>query len=313
MVMCYTIPANKANRLYWLGRYTERVYISLHLLRRYYDRMIDGQPKDYEGFHQRLDFGNPYPDTESLRLGYMYDGNNPASLLAELVAANDNAIVLREEIKSETLSYVQLSLCLIQKAAERKETNITNLQPITDYLLAFWGSIDERVFDDCIRRLLKMGKLVENIDLHIRFDYPFHRIKEAYEELKKQLENKESMYDLSLIEQIDTCLDEEAYNQRDLAYKGRLLRFSAPVSRHGFRLRCVPCANSSQRLHKQSLFLHPSDGVTHDTSTWGNPIQYGHRMEPRDSFVFVSLGEAELTPIGCPTGSQARFSGSPPS
>ena len=47
MVMCYTIPANKANRLYWLGRYTERVYISLHLLRRYYDRMIDGQPKDY--------------------------------------------------------------------------------------------------------------------------------------------------------------------------------------------------------------------------------------------------------------------------
>lgn len=27
MVMCYTIPANKANRLFWLGRYTERVYI----------------------------------------------------------------------------------------------------------------------------------------------------------------------------------------------------------------------------------------------------------------------------------------------
>ena len=59
MVMCYTIPANKANRLFWLGRYTERVYISLHLLRRYYDRMIDGQPKDYEEFYQKLDFGNP--------------------------------------------------------------------------------------------------------------------------------------------------------------------------------------------------------------------------------------------------------------
>ena len=46
-----------------------------------------------------------------------------------------------------------------------------------------------------------------------------------------------------------------------------ILRFSAPVSRHGFRLRCVPCENSCQRLHKQSLFLHPSDGVTHDTDT----------------------------------------------
>ena len=91
--------------------------------------------------------------------------------------------------------------------------------------MAFWGSIDERVFDERIRSLLKMGKLVENIDMHIRFDYPFPRIKEAYEELKKQLENEENMYDPSLIEQLDVSLNEEAYNSRDLAYKGRLLRF----------------------------------------------------------------------------------------
>lgn len=43
---CYTISAMKANRLYWLGRYTERVYTSLHFLRRCYDRMIDGQPEE---------------------------------------------------------------------------------------------------------------------------------------------------------------------------------------------------------------------------------------------------------------------------
>ena len=99
------------------------------------------------------------------------------------------------------------------------------MQSITDYLLAFWGSIDERVFDERIRSLLKMGKLVENIDMHIRFDYPFNRIKEAYEELKKQLENEESMYDPSLIEQLDACLNEEAYADRDINYKGKLLRF----------------------------------------------------------------------------------------
>ena len=41
MMTCYTISATKANRLYWLGRYAERVYISLHLLRRYYDKMTE--------------------------------------------------------------------------------------------------------------------------------------------------------------------------------------------------------------------------------------------------------------------------------
>ena len=81
-----------------------------------------------------------------------------------------------------------------------------------------------------------------------------------------------------------------------------ILRFSAPVSRHGFRLRCVPCENSCQRLLKQSLFLHPSDGVTQATDSWGNPIQYGNRIEPHDSFVFVSLGEAELSPYRLPDG-----------
>ncbi len=79
-----------------------------------------------------------------------------------------------------------------------------------------------------------------------------------------------------------------------------ILRFSSPVSRHFFRLRCVPCENSCQQLHKQALFVHPSDGVTHETDTWGNPIQYGNRIDPHDSFVFVSIGEADLSPYQLP-------------
>ena len=225
MVACTTISAVKANRLYWLGRYVERAYLNLHLLRRYYDRMIDGDPSIYEEYYRKLDAPYASLDANWPFLGLVYDAKNPCSLLAGLEAANDNGIVLREEIMSESLSYIQLSLVLVKNCAAEKQRNITLLQPVTDYLLAFWGSIDERVFDERIKRLLKIGKLVENIDLHIRFDYPFYRIKEAYEELKKQLVNEESMYDPSLIELIDTCLNEEAYANRDISYKGKLLRF----------------------------------------------------------------------------------------
>lgn len=132
MITCNTISAIKANRLYWLGRYTERVYISLHLLRRYYDKMIDGKPKEYEEYYQKLDTSNPYPDKESFRIGYMYDDKNPCSLMSGLTAANDNAIVLREEIMSETLSYIELSLSYIRKSAEKKMTilQIFNQSPI---------------------------------------------------------------------------------------------------------------------------------------------------------------------------------------
>jgi hypothetical protein len=47
----------------------------------------------------------------------MYDPQNRVSV-AGLESANDNAIVLREEIKSESLSYIQMSLCYIKECAE---------------------------------------------------------------------------------------------------------------------------------------------------------------------------------------------------
>lgn len=225
MTMCYAISANKANRLYWLGRYTERVYISLHLLRRYYDKMIDGQAKEYEEYYQKLDTNNPYPDMESFRLGYMYDAHNPCSILAGLEAANDNAIVLREEIMSETLSYVQMSLCHIKKAAAAGDANITDLQCITDYLLAFWGSIDERVFDERIRNFLRIGKLVENLDMHIRFDYPFPRIEEVYECLKGCTAVEDGIFDQMILKHLDELLTEDLYGQPQPGYKAKVLKY----------------------------------------------------------------------------------------
>mgnify|MGYP003595176586 FL=1 len=77
-MVCYTISATKANRLYWLGRYTERVYTSLHLLRRCYDKMIDGSTDEYEMYYHTMDVADTYPDIEAFKLGLMYDSHNPA-------------------------------------------------------------------------------------------------------------------------------------------------------------------------------------------------------------------------------------------
>lgn len=186
MITCNTISAIKANRLYWLGRYTERVYISLHLLRRYYDKMIDGKPKEYEEYYQKLDISNPYPDKESFRIGYMYDDKNPCSLMSGLTAATDNAIVLREEIMSETLSYIELSLSYIRKSAEKKDDNITDLQPITDYLLAFWGS---------------------------------------FESLKLCAETEEGIFDPMILEHLNELLREDVYDCFNLGYKSIVLKY----------------------------------------------------------------------------------------
>lgn len=82
-----------------------------------------------------------------------------------------------------------------------------------------------------------------------------------------------------------------------------IIRFDSPVTRHFFRLRCMPCVNACQQAGKRQLFLHPADYITYGADSWGNPIQYGSRLESQDSFVFVSSGEARLSPYCIPADS----------
>lgn len=225
MMKSNIISTTKAHGLYWLGRYVERSYISLHLLRRYYDQMIDDNTDAYEEFYKKLDVHNPYPDAESFHLGCLYDSNNPCSIISSLECANDNGIVLRREISTETLSYIQLSLSHVKACRDRGETNITHLQNITDYQLAFWGSVGERVFDDRIRTLIRVGRLIENIDMHIRFDYAFYRIEEAFESLLVCVDAEEEIFDKTVLSQLSELITEELYTEAAPDYRAKLLRY----------------------------------------------------------------------------------------
>jgi hypothetical protein len=104
-----------------------------------------------------------------------------------LEAANDNAILLREEIKSESLSYIQLSLSYM-KSIDSKSQNIYELQQVTDFILAFWGSLEERIFSSQIRQTIKFGKFLESLDLHLRFNYSFDRIEQIYLRMMETVE-----------------------------------------------------------------------------------------------------------------------------
>lgn len=219
------ISATKGNRLYWLGRYTERVYISLHLLRRYYDKMIDGSEFEYDKYCRRIEATNPYPDAAAFWESYMYSLDNPCSLISGLQAAFDNGIVLREEIMTETLSYIHMSLAHIQRAKEKEESNIADFQPITDYLLAFWGSIYERVFDKRVRNFIRIGKLIENLDMHVRFDYPWYRIEEAYENLKECASEEDGIFDQMILRRLNELITPSNYSDQTADYKPTVLKF----------------------------------------------------------------------------------------
>lgn len=199
--------------------------MTLHLLRKCYDAMIDGEPEQYDTFWQRLDAGGHYQTPKEFTLGMMYDENNQASVISAQQFARDNAMMLRGFIASETLGYLEMSLALMKRLKEKNETNITELQPVTDWSMAFWGSVDERTDHRRTVVLMYLGRKVEYIDMLVRFDYPFERVQRAFRMLNHFLEGMNTIYDPAVLDLIDNMLTEENYNPGNPEYKNKLLQF----------------------------------------------------------------------------------------
>ena len=157
----------KMDRLYWLGRYSERVYTTIKLYGQKFDSMIEEGAGGYDEFCRSLDIPNIYQSAEDFRNRYPFGKDDPNSIYSNLIRAYDNAIELREEIGSETLAYVQLAVYELNKAAE-SEAPMIEFQNILDDILAFWGIVDDMIEDEATRNIIKVGKRVERIDLYGR-------------------------------------------------------------------------------------------------------------------------------------------------
>ncbi|MCM1157506.1 MAG: alpha-E domain-containing protein [Bacteroidales bacterium] len=173
------ISVEQADHLFWLGRYTERVYTTLRLYFPRFDSMIDEKVDSYQTFCESIDIPNIYLSKEDFLRRYPFDAENPDSIISNLNRAYDNAIVLRESIGSETLSYIQLAVYDINKAAVSKSPLI-ELQYLLDHILSFWGVADDQIDSEQVRNMIKAGKRIERIDMYAR-------LKKSQEELIREV------------------------------------------------------------------------------------------------------------------------------
>lgn len=224
MVKNTIISAVKANSLFWLGRYEERVYITLHLLRKCHDKMIDGELEDYWPIWQKLDTIGAYQTIEEFTFGIMYDDANPSTVMAAQTKAMDNAILLREDILSETLSYLEMSLALLKECRKKQEKNVICLQPVIDWSLAFWGSAQQRLQNHKALYIMSIGRNVENMDMLLRFDYSYERVALAYDSLKRYCKQMPNIIDEDIEGELNSLIIEERFNLNDVEYKNKLLQ-----------------------------------------------------------------------------------------
>lgn len=207
------ITIEKANHLFWLGRYVERVFSTVNVFQDYYDLMID---QDYEAYHtfcRRLEIPDIYQDSEDFCYRYVYDKTNFDSIIMNLIRAYDNAIVLRDEITSETLAYIELALRVLEHTDS--DAPILELQKVIDYLYAFWGSVDDKVETEACRNIMKCGKYAERLDLCYRFESDHIDIQKQIAKLKNRVHKLENQYHLEGLSQIELLQDENQTTRWD--------------------------------------------------------------------------------------------------
>ncbi len=204
----------QVDHLYWLGRYTERVYTTLELFTRSFDQMIDAREDVYPRFCRALDIPNIYKSGEDFLARYPFDETIPDSLISNLNRAYDNAIVLRETIGSDALSYIQMSIYAMNKAAG-SISPLIELQQITDDLLSFWGIIDDQIDAEQVRNIIKAGKRIERIDLYARLELERSSLEREIHRMIPRVLRSGIKYDQESLGRLSALI-----NEKSLDYEG---------------------------------------------------------------------------------------------
>ena len=216
------ISIKSSDNLYWLGRYVERVFTTLKAFTKCYDKMIDIDDEDYINFCMRLGIANNYSCRQEFISSFLFDADDPASIYSSLLHAYDNAVEMRNEISSDTLSYLQLAVDIMEKS-RGSNAPLLKVQEVTDWIFAFWGSADDNIESEISRNILKFGRSVERLDLYTRLDYPMEMLRKEFSIMLNRLYKVGVDYNKISIENLtNMILEQDSYKTNKIAIQNEL-------------------------------------------------------------------------------------------
>ena len=209
------ISIEHTDRLFWLGRYSERVYTTLKIFADQYDSMLDLKEEEYKEFCIRQDIPDIYRSAEDFAERYCFDEDDPNSIISNLFRAYDNAVVMREEIGSMTLSYIQMAVYAMNKA-KQSDAPIFELQHVRDNIVAFWGIVDDSIDDEHVRSMIKLGKRVERLDLYARMHMDKTELLREAGKLNRRIDRTGLTYSRKCLAHINYLVQEDEIDYKEL-------------------------------------------------------------------------------------------------
>ncbi len=198
-----TVSLSKNNRLFWLGRYAERVYRGVVTIHTVQDQLLDGESVELDKLRCQLDMEVQFATVEEFFIRYAYDRTLPESIMSSMDCMLGNGMVLREVLGSQTLSYLQMAQSALEAAEQSKSCGV-QLQWVLDDIMAFRGSYGEYIVSEAIRNTIRCGASVERISSMLRFGGADKELVQESQKLINRLYKTALTYDEGRLKNIET-------------------------------------------------------------------------------------------------------------
>ena len=164
------LTANVATNLYWFGRYLERVESTLIEIIRVFDETIDVDKDAGVKFYKSLGIDIKY-DNAITFLDSAVFGKHNGNLNDILKFARENAIISRSYINTEAFGEV-IKLCELFQKSSKVTCCIDHhfIDQALSLISEIWGGLTQKQHREKSDYFIRLGKLVEKADFHLRLD-----------------------------------------------------------------------------------------------------------------------------------------------
>lgn len=168
MSMEQLLTANVASNLYWLGRYLERMESTMMETLIAFDTIIDVEKSYGKKLFKRFEIDIKYRTANDF-LDVAVFGEHEANANTLMGYVRENAIISRAYLDEHAFgSIIEASDLLKQANSDHLQTDCAFIEHIASLISQIWGDLTRKQERNTSDYFIRLGKLVEKVDFHLR-------------------------------------------------------------------------------------------------------------------------------------------------